>query len=310
MNAAPRCVWPLAGPTASGKTEVAHLLAERMGARILSVDSMLVYRGMDVGTDKPPPEARRRFGYAGIDLANPDDSCDVARWLAAARVALDGFEGPWIAVGGTGLYFRCLLQGLDPSPPADPAARAEAEELLARDGSAALYARLRDLAPEVAVRLRDPRNPRRLVRAWEIARAGGGHPPDRRWGDPPRLVGLRRAPADLRHRIALRARRMFGAGLLEEARELRRRFPRWSSTAMQAIGYREAFAALDGRMTPEEAVAAVAARTVRLARRQMTWFRHQARTEWVDAEPNSAAEALAGRIERIWRQEGPSRVAV
>jgi len=304
------CLFTLAGPTAAGKTAVAHLLAARLGARILSVDSMLVYRGMDIGTDKPSPAELATYGYAGVNLVDPTESCSVGRYLEAVREPLGTSDRRWIAVGGTGLYFRCLLQGLAPRPTADPAARAEAEAVWHRGGLPALQQLVRRVAPSGYEGLRDPHNPRRLIRLYEVARQGGDPAPAATWTEPPSLVGLWREKAELDQYIRERVVRMFEGGLLDEAAELRRRWSRLSSEALQAIGYREAFAVLDGRMTVRDAVEETIRRTRRLARRQMTWFRHQARMQWVRIRPHASAEAIADEVMRLWERHGPSHAVI
>jgi len=306
--AAPRA-FVLVGPTASGKTEVAHRLARHLGARVLSADSMLVYRGMDIGTAKPPAADRAAFGYAGVDLVAPDGGFSVAAYLDRATDAVRGAPGAaWIVAGGTGLYVRCLLQGLDPAPGPDAAARAEAGALLDSGGVAALAARLREAAP--GARVRDERNPRRLVRAYERA-VRGDAAPGVAWAAPgPRIVGLQPDRALLARRIGARARAMFEGGLLDEARALRAAFPALSATARQAIGYREAFAVLDGAMSVAEAVERTAIRTRQLAKRQMTWFRHQADVDWVPVGGGMTVESVAAEVLRRWETHGPARLAV
>ncbi|MCX7818931.1 MAG: tRNA (adenosine(37)-N6)-dimethylallyltransferase MiaA [Kiritimatiellae bacterium] len=303
-------LFTLAGPTAVGKTAVAHRLAEQLGARILSVDSMLVYRGMDVGTDKPPRAQLDAFGYAGVNLVDPSETCSVGRYLQSVRDPLADRRQPWIAVGGTGLYFRCLLQGLAPRPAAEPSARTEAEAVLRQSGLRGLQQLVRGAAPAAYAQLRDPENPRRLIRIYEIARQGGEATPPATWPAPPRLVGLWREKADLDRRIADRVRRMFSAGLLDEAAALRSRPGGLADAALQAIGYREALAVLDGRLTVEEAIAETIRRTRRLARRQMTWFRHQAKMEWVRVRPDATVESVADAVRRLWERDGPIATAI
>ncbi len=303
-------LFTLAGPTACGKTAVAHRLAERLGARILSVDSMLVYRGMNIGTDKPSPAELEAHGYAGVDIVEPSETCSVGRYLEAVREPLADHRRPWIAVGGTGLYFRCLVQGLASRPTADAAARAEAEAVWQSGGLPALQDLVRRAAPQAYERLRDPNNPRRLIRVYEIARQGGDASPPATWAEPPSLVGLWREKAELDRFIAERVRRMFEAGLLDEAAALRARWPALSSAALQAIGYREAFAVLDGRLTRDAAIEETIRRTRRLARRQMTWFRHQARMQWVRVRPDSPPEKIADEVLRLWERHGPTRAAI
>lgn len=298
-------LFTLAGPTASGKTAVAHHLADRLGARILSVDSMLVYRGMDIGTDKPSDSDLATYGYAGVNIVDPTETCSVGRYLQAIREPLADRGRPWIAVGGTGLYFCCLLRGLAPRPAANPAARTTAETVWRTGGLGALQELVRRTAPAAYRCLRDPNNPRRLVRAYEVALQGGDASPPATWSAAaPRLVGLWRETADLDCRITDRVRRMFDAGLLDEAAALRAQWPALSNAALQAIGYREAMAVLDGRLSRETAMEEIRRRTRRLARRQMTWFRHQTDMIWIRVHPEATVTAIADKVLSLWERHG------
>ena len=285
---APLC---LAGATASGKTAVGQVLAERLGAAILSADAMLVYQGMDIGTAKPTVDERGQVPYYGLDLVTPGEPFSAAAWLDEAHRAQA--ESPrLIAVGGTGLYFSALLRGLDPTPPANPELRARLEALSAEE----LRARLAAHGQTVA----DTANPRRLVRALEILEQGGTLPAG--WGERerPRLVALTWPRETLHRRIAERVDAMYAAGLLDEAEALRRRWPAWSRTAAQAIGYAEAFAVLDGTLTEAAARERSVVRTRQLARRQETYLRHQFDVVWVQAAPGDDVETLAGRVAEKW----------
>jgi tRNA dimethylallyltransferase len=297
----------LVGPTAIGKSAVAEIIAARRQLPVLSADSMQVYRGMDVGTAKPTPDVRRTVRYFGIDFVDPDREFSVAEYLDRVRAETEG-TSLLLAVGGSGLYVRCLIEGLRPVPPADPAWRFEAARILSEGGIPALQAEARRRAPEQFASLRDPANPRRLVRAVELARAGGlEHTFER--NARPVVVGLSMPPAALLERIRRRVERMFADGLMEEAAALRSRFPEWSATARQAIGYAEALTALDGRCTVNHAKETTVLRTRQLAKRQMTWFRHQAAVDWVSVPPEASPEALAGIVEDRWNQHGPTPLA-
>ena len=203
----------LAGPTASGKSSVAQLLAERHGLRILSADSMLVYRGMDIGTAKPSAAERGRVAYAGLDLATPGEPFNTALFLqaVAGELSATGWEEPFLLTGGTGLYIKALLHGFDPPDEPDPALRAELDDLHAREGVPGLRARLAALAPGALAALADPDNPRRLIRAIEIAGRGDARPHS--WASSveiPPILGLDGAlsPATARERIAARTRQL------------------------------------------------------------------------------------------------------
>lgn len=299
----------LVGPTASGKSAVAQHLAcaNRPPTPILSADSMAIYRGMDIGTAKPTSAERDAVPTFGVDLVDPDRPFSVGDYLAAIRTtapAIAACNATPIVVGGTGLYVKALLEGLD-STPSNPALRATAEALLATEGLAALQAATRALNPVQYERLRDPDNPRRVVRAYE--RLAAGQPLPTATDRPkPRIAGLRLPPDELRARIERRARQMFAHGLVEEVRALRGRYPQLSATAQHAIGYQEAAGVLDGQLTEEEAIQQTAVRTARYSKRQMTWFRHQADVVWIDVGPHDAPERLAGHIRRIWSRYGPA----
>lgn len=302
----------LVGPTAVGKTAVAQLAAERQGWEILSADSMLVYRGMDVATDKPGSEQRRRVPYHGLDLVAPDAAFSVGEYLRHARQVFENARArgkTLLVAGGTGLYVKCLTEGLAELPAADAGVRARAERILREGGLEALQAALRDADRGRYEALGEgASNPRRLIRAMELAAQSS--PVRTTWSGTPSapLVGLRMEPALLRDRIERRVRRMYEGGLLEEVERLLTLHPGFSSTARQAIGYKEALAVRAGDSTLDEAIARTVARTRQLAKRQMTWFRHQARVEWVTVVNDSTTEELAGEVLRLWSRYGPPPV--
>lgn len=304
----------LVGPTAVGKTAVAHQLALARDLVILSADSMLVYRGLDVGTAKPTARDRRDVTYLGLDLADPWETFSASQWLTAVRPQVREALAQGrtvVVVGGTGLYVRCLLEGLEGGAAPDPALRARLAALHAERGVEGLQAALRRLAPDGMEELADPRNPRRLIRALE--RAHAGVPAATRWqprGSPHRITGLRRTAEDLRCRIAQRVTEMWEAGLLEEVRGLRAAGRPWSVTAEHAIGYAEALAVLDRRLTQAEASEQIARRTRQLAKRQMTWFRHQATMAWMDATPAMTTAELARAVSAQWESDGPAPLVI
>ena len=306
-------VHVLVGPTASGKSVVAQHLAcaNRPPAPILSADSMAIYRGMDIGTAKPTAAERGIVPTFGFDLVDPGQPFSVGDYIAAIRAAAPAIaacDAIPIVVGGTGLYVKGLLEGLD-SAPSDPALRATAEALLAAEGLAALQAATRALDPIQYARLRDPENPRRVVRAYERLAAGQPLPTtsDR---PKPKIAGLRLPPEELRARIERRARQMFAHGLVDELRALREHYPRLSDTARHAIGYQEAGRVLDGQLTEEQAIHLTAVRTAQYSKRQMTWFRHQADVVWIDVGPRDSIERLAGQIRQVWATFGPASLQI
>jgi tRNA dimethylallyltransferase len=292
----------LIGPTASGKSAVAQHLAEKTGAAIVSADSMNIYRGMDIGTAKPSPAERGTVNYHGIDLADPTDPFSVGDWLNAVRPVFQGLpalsdaEGgvdgePPIVAGGTGLYVKCLLAGLDPMPAADEALRARAEKMTLAE----LQAEARAAAPEAYAALADNENPRRLVRLLEH----GGLPRTQK-KELPTIVGLHVEREELLKRITVRVGKMYAAGLIEEARGLIDL--ELSVTAQKAIGYAEAFAVLKNKMTEAQAKERTVIRTRQLAKRQMTWFRTQLNVEWVDTQKFQGLEELASEVSNVWKK--------
>jgi len=326
----PLSAWFLVGCTAVGKTAVSQWLAEQMGAAILSTDAMLVYRGMDIGTAKPTPAERGGVHYLGIDLVEPDHPFSVGAWLDAIgrQFAQTGAgsepahaagasslppdfigpqAGPLIVSGGTGLYVKALLAGLQPAP-SDPVHRARWQAVFDAEGVAGLRRALLARDPDALARLPDPDNPRRLVRALERSDAGAAGEASWKVQTPPMLVGLRLPRNQLHARIAGRVARMFRDGLADEVRRLRERFPAWSATAGQAIGYAETCAWLDGRLSQEEAMERTVIRTRQLAKRQETWYRHQLRVDWIDIDADTPPAAIAPRVLDAWRKHGPSPI--
>jgi len=294
------------GPTASGKSEAALDIAARLRAEIVSVDSMTVYRRMDVGTAKPSLEDRRRVPHHLFDVADPREAFSVARYQELARAALESIgdgERPALLVGGTGLYFRAVVDDLA-FPGTDPSVRRLLEEEADRMGPEALHRRLAGMDPDAAVKI-EPSNVRRTVRALEVA-AVTGRPfstfagawatfPDR----PLRAAGVRLDPDVLRERIDRRVRWQLEHGLLVEARALLEMDGGPSLTARQAIGYAEAIEHVSGGITLEEARSRIVKRTRELARRQMAWFRRDPRIRWFDADERGAisvTEELLGYL--------------
>lgn len=300
----------LVGPTASGKSAVAQFLAQQTPPRpIISADSMAIYRGMDIGTAKPTAAERAAVPSFGFDLAPPDQPFSAGNYLAAIRAAIPAItaaQATPIVVGGTGLYVKALTLGLDP-PPSNPELRAQAENILQTHGLPALQGATRALNPAEYAKLRDPENPRRVIRAYELLAAG--HPLPRPSDRPrPPMAGLLLPSDELHARIARRARQMFAHGLVEEVRRLRQTHPALSPTARHAIGYEEAAAVLDGRLTEETAIRQVTIRTRQYAKRQMTWFRNQADVRWVEVTPRDDTERLANKVRQIWSALGPTRL--
>ncbi len=297
----------LAGTTASGKTALSLALAEELRARgvaveIVSADSRQVYRGMDIGTAKATVQERARVPHHGLDLVDPDQPFSVADYWACAGAALAGIAGRGavaLLVGGTGFYLRSVARGLAVDDlPWDPDVRASVEARLATEGLAALVGELRELAPTRAAAV-DLRNPRRVVRAVEIARLRGDAPlPEPRgYGRPVLWLGVQVEPPVLRERIHARARAQFDAGLVEETRALVARFPA-TLPSFSGIGYAESLALIEGRLTRDHAIAQDARRNIAFARHQATWFRREPDIRWLDATRELPLEEALSATQR------------
>ncbi len=290
----------IAGATATGKTGLSLRLAEQIpGAEIISADSRQVYRGMDIGTAKVGAAERALVPHHGLDLVDPDEPFTAADFQLAALEALRGIAergGVALLVGGTGLYLRAVARGLPLSETGtDPKTRVDLERRLAGEGLHVLIAELRSRAPATAART-DTANPRRVVRALERVAVHGDVPPPAPRGYPARSVwiGLSLETAELDRRIEERARAQFASGLLTEAGTLRVRYDA-DLPAFSAVGYREAFAVLDGTLSEEEAIQRTAARTRQLARRQRTWFRSEPAINWLDSSTDACGRGGTGR---------------
>jgi len=280
----------LVGPTASGKSALALELARARGdVEIVSLDSMQVYRGFDIGTAKPTPAERAEVVHHLVDVADPSEEWSVRRTQLGAREAIAGIEARGrraLLVGGTGLYVRAVVDDLA-IPPTDAAVRAAIDAEAERD-LAALYERLTRLDPDAAARV-EPGNRRRIVRALEVIELTGrpfssfgpGIDDYGRPGIDVTLLGLAVEPADLARRIEQRFASMRAAGLVDEVRALADR--PLSRTAREAIGYREVLEHLGGACSLDDAFDAAVRRTRRFARRQRVWFRRDPRVQWIDA---------------------------
>jgi len=280
----------LVGPTASGKTALSLALAGAVPAEILVADSRQVYRGLDIGTAKADAAARRRVPHHLLDLVEPDEPFTVAQWTDAARALIPRIAArgrlPTV-VGGTGLYVTALVDGfVFAAQPWSPEVRRRLAEELDAEGLAVLADRLAALDPLSAART-DLRNPRRVLRALEraelIGAAAAGSVRFEPWAGPLVLVGLTRPPAVLDRRIEERARAMFRGGLLDETRALLDGGLDPALPALTGHGYAEAARVLAGEWGIEEAIVTTARRVRRYARRQLSWFRRDARIVWLDA---------------------------
>ena len=297
----------LAGPTAVGKSPIALLLADRLGGEIISVDSMQVYRGLDIGTAKPSPVERARVPHHLIDVVDLTDPFDAAQFTRLAHRAVADIQARGrlpVLCGGTGLYFKAFLEGVGQAPQADPALRAQLETTPLPD----LLRELADRDPLTYERI-DRQNLRRVVRAIEVIRLTGqpfsaqrapwqASDPASRPSTP--FFGLSRSSADLLKRIDARVDEMFRRGLVAETEQLLKRGLAQNRTAMQALGYRQVAEHLRGARSLPETIELVKIRTRQFAKRQMTWFRRQAHLTWISLDPDESAQAAAERIVRLW----------
>lgn len=283
----------LVGPTASGKERLARALATAYSLEIVSMDSMKVYRGMDIGTAKPPPGGPV---HHMVDIAWPDQRFDLATWLKGAEEAVVGIRnrgGHALLSGGTGLYLKAFLSGVFDGPPANRAIRERLEADVEGRGPEFLHARLLTVDPVAAGRI-GPRDAKRIVRALEVFEITGKPISEiQRQFDRPRsdmtpiLVGLDRDREELYSRVDDRIDRMMAAGFLDEVSQLWRRPRPPGRSASQALGYRELKDHLDGRIPLDEAVRRIRSNTRVFVRRQMSWFRRFPDIRWLTVSGDS-----------------------
>jgi tRNA dimethylallyltransferase len=283
--------WFLSGATAVGKTAVGLALAQRLGAEIVSLDSMAIYRGMDIGTAKPTREQRAMVPHHLIDIVEPQDEYSVAQYVDAASVVVSEIRGRGkeaLFVGGTPLYLKSLLRGLFSGPPANWALRQQIEDELEQVGDEALYARLQQLDPLAAANIH-PHDTRRMIRALEVLRATGepiSHQQTQfeegRPAEACRVFVLRRGREEQHRRIEDRVDAMIAAGLEDEVKNLTGKGRSLGRTARQAVGYRETLDYLAGDIDQGQMVEQIKIRSRRFAKRQGTWFRSLSECRFVD----------------------------
>ncbi|MGD9126528.1 MAG: tRNA (adenosine(37)-N6)-dimethylallyltransferase MiaA [Planctomycetia bacterium] len=301
--------WFLTGPTGGGKTEIALSLAERLDAEIVSMDSMAVYRYMDIGTAKPTPEEQRQLPHHLIDVVNPDEMYSLARYLDDAKQIVSQIRGRGkevLFVGGTPLYLKGLLRGIFEGPEADPELRESLRQVAETSEPGELHRRLQKIDPASAERLH-PNDTRRLIRAIEVFEKTGspiskfqeqfehGRP-----AEACHVFVLNWDRETIYDRINRRVDTMLEKGLLDEVRQLREKFPKLSHTATQGVGYREMLDFLDGKL-PDLATTAelIKQNTRRFAKRQYTWFRSLTESRFLDvAEPLNVPEIVSKFFDR------------
>ena len=299
-----RC-WFLTGPTASGKTAIGLELAERLDAEIISLDSMAIYRGMDIGTAKPTVEQRQLVPHHLIDIRNPNERFSVSNYLELATKMIDKIHQRGrtvLFVGGTPLYLKTLLRGLFEGPPADETLRQEVLKEAAETGSAALHQRLAMVDPVSAAKIH-PNDLRRIVRALEVYRHTGepishqqlqfddGHP-----ATACRVFVLDWPRAKLHNRINQRVDQMFDQGLVGEVEQLLNLHGELSRTALQAVGYQEVVKHLQQGVPLEKTIQDTKTRTRQFAKRQLTWFRSLGECRWEPRADEICEEKTATRI--------------
>jgi len=296
----------VAGPTAVGKSEIALHLAEQIGGEVISVDSMQVYRGMDIGTAKPSLRDRQRVKHHLIDIVEPSEPFDVAQFVEHAALAVKQVHSRGaipILCGGTGLYFKAFLEGLGNAPPASPELRATLEKIPAAE----LLQELETRDPETFKRI-DRKNLRRVIRAVEVIRLTGKPFSEQRaqWNDPdaavvrPLFIGITRDREELRTRVDRRADEMFRRGLVAETNGLLRKGLASNKVATQALGYRQVIDHLQGRLPLEETIDLVKVRTRQFAKRQLTWFRHQFVLQWITVSSGDGPQQSSARIAQLF----------
>jgi tRNA dimethylallyltransferase len=293
------CIF-IAGPTATGKTDIALALAEKSGGEIISVDSMQVYRGLDIGTAKPDAATQKKVRHHLIDVCDLNEPFDAAKFvqLASGAVAeIQTRKKTPIFCGGTGLYFKAYLDGLGEAPPANPKLRAELEGAPLEELLQELHERDPDAYDAI-----DKKNPRRIIRALEVIRTTGKSFSSQRadWKSQAAEQGplylFTRSAGDLRRRIDARVDEMFRRGLVEETRELLKLGLAENKTAMQAIGYRQVVEHLRGEHTLAGTIELVKIRTRQFAKRQLTWFRRYGNGKRIELKAGETVEEVCEYI--------------
>lgn len=303
------CCWVLVGPTASGKSDLGRELARRHGAEIVSADSMKIYRGMDIGTAKPSAAVRTEIPHHMINVADPEESFNVARYCRMAKHCIEQIAArgkrPFL-VGGSALYLKGLIWGLFEGPTAEPDLRRSLEQEAELKGSSTLHHRLAKVDPEAARRIH-PNDAKRIVRALEVYELTGVPISSQQvqFTAPPQLphvmIGLRRPREELHARIEKRVDRMVATGLLDEVAALRGRL---GPQASQALGYKELLQHLRRELDLAAAMGLIKQHTRQFAKHQLTWFRQFPDVNWIDAAGQEQTPELAEKAERVLVSHG------
>ncbi len=297
----------IVGPTGSGKSELALQLARKLRGEIISADSMQVYRGMDIGTDKPSKWLRHRVRHHLLDVVSPSDEFSVyeyrQRVLDVLESVLRRKKFP-IVVGGTGLYIKSIVDGISPQPGKNEGVRDKLRSTAQGKGPDFLYGRLKQADPEVASRIH-PHDEKRIIRALEVWEISGKKLSDWEKETVPLaelgyqywMIGIYRRREELYERIDHRVDSMFHKGLVRETRRLSKKS--LSLTARQAIGYRELFDCFEGRLSLEEARRLIKQHTRNLAKRQIIWFKKDSRIEWLNSLEDKRLTEIVGKIKHV-----------
>ena len=298
------------GVTASGKGRLAFELARRIGAEIISVDSMKVYRRMDIGTAKPPKEAREKVRYHLIDVVEPSEAFSVGRFLELKNKAVRQIEEqgkPIVAVGGTALYVKAMLYGLFEGPGADEKIREKLKAKAKAEGLGELHRQLSEIDPQAAKRIH-PNDARRIIRALEVYELTGSgisrfqqqfdaEEPVENWT----IIGLRREKETESKRMNARVKKMIEAGFVEEVQSLSAEGIALSKQARCAIGYVEIIDYLSGKTTLGDAIESIKKNTRHLAKHQRTWFKRFKGVSWLEIGEKESEEDILSRVmEKSW----------
>lgn len=305
-------VWILTGPTASGKTDIALHIAERTGAEIVSADSMLVYRGMDIGTEKPAPDARAKIPHHLIDIVEPWEEYSVGQYVrdfGSVALKLNGSGKPFIVVGGTALYLKAIIDGLFEGPAADWEYRDSLKSITREQGPDMLHKMLFEVDPETAGKLHF-NDQKRIIRALEVIKKTGRPISSFQTQFGCRnphynctVVAVEYERDVLYKRIEARVDRMFLRGLESEVRTLLEKPWGLSKQASQALGYKETIDFLNGKYTLSGVIDIIKQRTRRFAKRQMTWFRSFSHIHWVHTSTDNSTARLAENILTYFTQD-------
>lgn len=295
------------GVTASGKGRLAFELAKELGGEIISADSMKVYKGMDIGTAKPPRQIREQIPWYLIDVVEPWESFSVAKFLELAEQRIEQIRSankPVIVVGGTALYIKSLLYGLFKGPGSDEQIRSQLKQRMQNESSQALHNELASVDPETARRVH-PNDAKRIVRGLEVYKLTGKPISSfrRQWDESKtvdwKIIGLRREKSVENHRINMRVKKMINEGLVDEVKTLLSKPKPLSKQAREAIGYSEIIDYLEGKMDLKKTIERIKINTRRLAKHQRTWFKRFRPVNWIDIDENETEKEIFERTLKL-----------